>query len=279
MNKFITIDGLVKAGVFNTDSAKLWSCTFSDPSFIAQIKYQLLRDRLKLPRGILLSYNSTMLISSSQIKYAIGVTTTRSWLGKDWYWFSCPLKIDQHLCHSQTRQLILLPNAPYFACKDCYNRIVNNRSLRNSNKKRVFFTKKLASQNRITVESWEGPVIRTPMLIKKSQLARTHCKHCGHWLTGTYCPSCGQPSNQHTIENHFKTLGLPVKQHLDQTIIKNAYRSKVREYHPDQLLHFGAKIKQLAAQEMQRINDAYRVLKDDHTRHTHWHELKQLGVI
>ena len=43
--------------------------------------------------------------------------------------------------------------------------------------------------------------------------------------------------------------------------IRQAYRSLVAQYHPDKVNHLGPKLKQLAEDEMKRINEAYEYFR------------------
>ena len=44
--------------------------------------------------------------------------------------------------------------------------------------------------------------------------------------------------------------------------IRHAYAQKMLEYHPDKVGHLGERLRELAAKEAVRINQAYEVLKD-----------------
>ncbi len=54
------------------------------------------------------------------------------------------------------------------------------------------------------------------------------------------------------------TLGL--SDECSQREIKAAFRSLVTQYHPDKVQHLGPKLREVAEQEMKRINEAYSYL-------------------
>lgn len=56
------------------------------------------------------------------------------------------------------------------------------------------------------------------------------------------------------------TLGL-LGVELTEFALREAYRRRVREYHPDRVAGLGVKLQVLAEEETKRINDAYRHLK------------------
>jgi hypothetical protein len=59
---------------------------------------------------------------------------------------------------------------------------------------------------------------------------------------------------------HRETLGLTGVEITLRTL-REAYRQRIREYHPDRVAALGAKLRSLAEEETKRINDAYRYLR------------------
>ncbi len=57
----------------------------------------------------------------------------------------------------------------------------------------------------------------------------------------------------------YKTLG--VDSSASPSYIRDAYRKKIRQYHPDKVANLGEKLQELANEESKNINDAYAVLK------------------
>jgi DnaJ-domain-containing protein 1 len=43
--------------------------------------------------------------------------------------------------------------------------------------------------------------------------------------------------------------------------IKNAYKQRIKEYHPDRVENLGEELRQLAKQKSQQINEAYQFIK------------------
>lgn len=68
-------------------------------------------------------------------------------------------------------------------------------------------------------------------------------------------PATGTPGPINLERLHSETLG------LGDTItphhVRQAYKQRVREYHPDQVARLGVKLRVLAEEEMKRINEAY----------------------
>jgi len=54
---------------------------------------------------------------------------------------------------------------------------------------------------------------------------------------------------------------LEIPQNATNDQIKSAYRSKLKEYHPDKVAHLGEELKALAAKKTLQINNAYDYLK------------------
>lgn len=54
-----------------------------------------------------------------------------------------------------------------------------------------------------------------------------------------------------------------LKVRIDASVdeIKNAYKQRIKEYHPDLVENFGEELRQLAKQKSQQINEAYQLIK------------------
>lgn len=59
---------------------------------------------------------------------------------------------------------------------------------------------------------------------------------------------------------HRQTLQL-VGIELTPEVLRQAYRQRIREYHPDRVAPLGIKIRTLAEEETKRINEAYKYLR------------------
>jgi hypothetical protein len=61
-------------------------------------------------------------------------------------------------------------------------------------------------------------------------------------------------------QDYRETLGV-VGVELTAEVLREAYKQRVREYHPDRVMSLGTKIQILAEEETKRINEAYRFLR------------------
>lgn len=61
------------------------------------------------------------------------------------------------------------------------------------------------------------------------------------------------------LKNSFNVLGVPENASAEE--IKAAYKTKIKEYHPDKVEGLGEELKSLAAKKTQDINAAYNYLK------------------
>lgn len=59
-------------------------------------------------------------------------------------------------------------------------------------------------------------------------------------------------------DNYYKILGISPKAKEDE--IRNAFRHKMQQYHPDKVAHLGPKLRELAEEESKKINRAYEEL-------------------
>jgi curved DNA-binding protein CbpA len=64
--------------------------------------------------------------------------------------------------------------------------------------------------------------------------------------------------------DYYAVLG--VKRDATEAEIKKAYRDLAEKYHPDKVEHLGGKLKELAAEEMRKINYAREILLDTDSR-------------
>ena len=71
-----------------------------------------------------------------------------------------------------------------------------------------------------------------------------------------------RPAGAPTQQEHYyrETLGL-IGVDLSAEVLREAYKQRVREYHPDRVMSLGIKIQRLAEEETKRINEAYRFLR------------------
>jgi len=74
--------------------------------------------------------------------------------------------------------------------------------------------------------------------------------------THTHSPRAGLRDETYYLQ----VLGLPPDATADD--IRQAYRERVKEYHPDRVSHLGPKLRELAEREMKEINDAFEQLRN-----------------
>ncbi len=69
-------------------------------------------------------------------------------------------------------------------------------------------------------------------------------------------------NTQETTMNYEKACNV-LKIHRDASVdeIKNAYKQRIKEYHPDLVENLGEELRQLAKQKSQQINEAYKFIK------------------
>lgn len=68
-------------------------------------------------------------------------------------------------------------------------------------------------------------------------------------------PETAVPGPVNLERLHGETLGLTGT--VDPRTVREAYKARVREYHPDQVARLGVKLRVLAEEETKRINEAY----------------------
>jgi len=64
-----------------------------------------------------------------------------------------------------------------------------------------------------------------------------------------------------TLQEAYNILGIEATATIDE--IKQAYRKKVKEYHPDLVENLGNDIKDLAQQKIKEINQAYELIQKE----------------
>ncbi|MBW8001848.1 MAG: DUF805 domain-containing protein [Planctomycetes bacterium] len=70
------------------------------------------------------------------------------------------------------------------------------------------------------------------------------------------------PQKRKTAKDYAKVLGLT--EGVTSEELKKAYRNLAMQYHPDKVAHLGSKLKQVAEEEMKKINEAYRFFQEEY---------------
>ncbi len=84
------------------------------------------------------------------------------------------------------------------------------------------------------------------------------------WLNGDFAPVQEAEDSEDVLENdkqetEYDLLG--VSEDVSVEEIKKAYYQKMKEYHPDKMAGLGEKLKALALEESQKINQAFDAIK------------------
>jgi DnaJ-class molecular chaperone len=82
--------------------------------------------------------------------------------------------------------------------------------------------------------------------------------HSKRASSSTWKSSSTRPQ-QASIENPYKVLG--VGERATNSEIKEAYRKKLQEYHPDKVNHLGPELKSLAGKKTAEIIEAFNTIK------------------
>lgn len=70
----------------------------------------------------------------------------------------------------------------------------------------------------------------------------------------------GKSSKENSpVKSPWETLGIPESATLEE--IKEAYRKRCREYHPDKVAHLGIELQKVANEEFKKIQSAYEFVK------------------
>ena len=67
-------------------------------------------------------------------------------------------------------------------------------------------------------------------------------------------------TSQIDLQSAYKILG--INPDAENEEIKSAYKTKIKEYHPDRLDNFGDEIKDLAVRKTKEINEAFRQIRN-----------------
>ena len=95
---------------------------------------------------------------------------------------------------------------------------------------------------------------------------------------GPFCSFCGAIQPPDLSQSHFQVLGLVPDFNLDLSEAERAYKKLSRQLHPDRFVRKGANAKTYALRHSVQLNDAWRVLKDNHRRAAYMLDLAGVRV-
>lgn len=256
-------------GVLHRGPNMLWTCRWNEAGHVSSIHYELQRN--PEDDSLAFRFHYDVLAEGDEpaesLDYAVSVRTSRSFQGKTWYWFICPLVINGQPCRRRVRNLYFLPASLYFGCPHCHDQML--RSLPDA--KRMAFRQTRAPRLEEPAQHPAEPASPTQAGWRPSE-ARTVCRHCSCLSEGTHCCNCGKPLAPSAEGNYFEILG--VSPEAPAQDIRVAFMTRSKEYHPDRVANLGERLRQVAEEEIQQINLAYEVLKDPELRHDY---LRRLG--
>jgi hypothetical protein len=259
-------------GVLHRGPNMLWTCRWNEAGRESSMCYELVHNQYDNSLKLRFRYKvlpDSLHRQESNLDYFVSLRITRSYKGKKWFWFVCPLVINGKACKRRVRNLYLLPNSDYFGCKHC--RDLMARSL--NPEERLLFrqTRVITPQEARQPESSAGFVPELNLGWRPAE-GREICQRCGCLSEGAYCCNCGALIEGSEQQDFFNILGVPHT--ASPQDIRVAFTSRLKEYHPDRVAHLGSKIRDVAEREIKQINLAYEILKDPDRREAY---LRGLG--
>jgi len=248
-------------GVLHRGPSMLWTCRWNEGGRESSMGYELIRNRYDRSLRMRFRYKvpADRNRSESTLDYTVALRVSRSYKGKVWYWFVCPLIINGKPCKRWVRNLYFLPNSEYFGCKHCRDMMV--RSL--APHERVIFRRTEFITHRPEEAGSPGFMPELNMGWRPAA-AREICRKCGCLSEGSHCCHCGESLNGSGETDFFEILGVtPTASSQD---VRVAFTTRLKEYHPDRVAHLGEKLRKVAEEEIKHVNLAYETLKDPDRR-------------
>ncbi len=109
-----------------------------------------------------------------------------------------------------------------------------------------------------TTRDWGGrdrERMRTKYFDKERRARAVRARHRPVYEATAPPPAAEVPGPASLDLHHQATLGLSGE--VTPETVRQAYKARVREYHPDQVARLGVKLRVLAEEETKRINEAY----------------------
>lgn len=80
------------------------------------------------------------------------------------------------------------------------------------------------------------------------------------------CPACGRLQPLPPGADHFEVMGLPRRFGLDPSALDRRHKELSRALHPDRFARAEPRERLVSAERARRLNDAWRVLRDERSR-------------
>lgn len=267
--RVLSMAQMYNIGVLHRGPNMLWTCRWHEGERESSIGYQLVRNPHDKSIKLRLRYQvaATGKRPESNMDYTVGVKTSLSYKRKPWFWFVCPLVINGKACSRRVRNLYFLPNSDYFGCKHCRDMMIRSLplSLRNEFRQTTFVRDAKKPQTSA------GGFVPDLNLGWRPSPKREICQKCGCLSEGLYCCNCSRELRRTEQEDFFEMLG--VERTASPEEVHVAFKTRLKEYHPDRVAHLGEKIRKVAEEEIKLINQAYEILKDPRKREEHEREL------
>jgi len=84
---------------------------------------------------------------------------------------------------------------------------------------------------------------------------------CDSWTYENETDPCAVEENESEPQSYHEILGVGPSATKEE--LKQAYREKAKQYHPDKTAHLGPELQELAHRKTQQINEAYKFLMND----------------
>jgi molecular chaperone HscB len=81
-----------------------------------------------------------------------------------------------------------------------------------------------------------------------------------------FCAGCGKVQPLDPKADHFATMGLPRSFGVEEATLEARFRELSRKLHPDRFARADPRERRFSLERSTRVNDAYRVLKDERRR-------------
>ncbi len=136
-----------------------------------------------------------------------------------------------------------------------FNRIKNISKSYLSDADELYYAQRLIDSDKDDLNRIIDNLNQTPKG-EKSQRANTNKNHNEYQAKA-------KPNNSEasiTLSDAYKVL--EIKSDADIESIKSAYKTKIKEYHPDKVQTMGKEILDIANRKTKEINDAYNLIKN-----------------